>query len=123
MSETTIRQNSLVLYRNRPARVMNLGKRVEIELDNQKTIKTSLKNIYLLHPGPIRSLSELQSQEGEVQEAWELMVGETTTVAELAELAYGEWTPAAIQRLIERPARNRLPHTPPPPVQYCTAPV
>lgn len=94
MFETTIRKNSLILYRNRPGRVISLDKRVEIELENQKTIKTSAKNIHLLHPGPIRSVSELQPQEGEIQDAWELMAGETTNVAELAELAYGEWTPA-----------------------------
>lgn len=94
MLETTIRQNSLVLYRNRAGRVINVGKKIEIELENGKTVKTSLKNVHLLHPGPIRSLSELQPQEGEVLEAWELLVGETTNVAELAEWVYGEWTPA-----------------------------
>ncbi len=94
MSETTIRQNSLILYRNRPGRVISIDKRIEIELENQKTIKTSKKNLHLLHPGPIKSLSDLHPQSGEVQDAWELMIGETTSVAELAELAYGEWTPA-----------------------------
>ena len=94
MSETKIRKDSFVLYRNRPGRVINIGKKVEIELEEGKTIKVSPKTAYLLHPGPIRSLSELTAQEGEMEEAWELLVGETTTVAELAELAYGEWTPA-----------------------------
>ncbi|MGB0385762.1 MAG: ribonuclease catalytic domain-containing protein [Ardenticatenaceae bacterium] len=94
MSETTIRKNSLVLYRSQPGRVMNVGKKVEIELEDGKVIKVSSKGPTLLHPGPIRSLSELTPQEGDIEEAAELLAGESTNVAELADLAYGEYTPA-----------------------------
>ncbi len=85
---------SLVLYKNRPARVMGMGDRVEIELEGGKSQRVRSKDVVLLHPGPLQSLSDLQPQEGDVETAWELLAGATTTLIELAELAYGAYTPA-----------------------------
>jgi exoribonuclease-2 len=39
-------------------------------------------------------LGELQPQTGEVETAWEILAGETVPLADLAELAYGAYTPA-----------------------------
>ncbi len=90
----TISKNSLVLYKNSPARITHVGDKLEIELAGGKTLKVRPKDVTLLHPGPIESLAKLQPQTGEVKTAWELLAGQTTTLAELAELAYENFTPA-----------------------------
>jgi exoribonuclease-2 len=93
MSEPQIRSGSLVLYKGRPACIRRAGKRLQIELDGGETLQVRPKDVVLLHPGPIGSLDELGTRTGEVETAWELLAGEATTLAELAELAYGEYTP------------------------------
>lgn len=94
MPDMTTLQGSLVLYKNRPARIMQAGEKLEIELEEGKALKVRPKDIMLLHPGPLRSLDELQPQAGDVETAWELLAGSTTSLTELAELAYGSYTPA-----------------------------
>ena len=93
MSEPQIRSGSLVLYKGRPACIRRAGKRLQIELGGGETLKVRPKDVVPLHPGPIESLDDLRSCTGEVETAWELLAGEATTLAELAELAYGEYTP------------------------------
>jgi exoribonuclease-2 len=95
MLETTTPQGSLVLYKNRPARVAHAGEKLEIELEEGKTLKVRSKDIVLLHPGPLHNLGELQPPTGEVETAWELLAGGTTSLGELAELIYGDYTPAS----------------------------
>jgi exoribonuclease-2 len=95
MSDLLTSPHSLVLYKNRPARVLQTGERLEIEVEGGKSLKVRAKDIMLLHPGPIESLGDLQSQEGDLETAWELLAGSTTNLAELTELAYGDYTPAA----------------------------
>ena len=81
---------SLVLYKNRPARVMRIGqKKIEIELFDGQILSVRPKDIQLLHPGPIADLSTLGEPNGEVRTAWELLQGETTNLAELADLGIG----------------------------------
>ena len=93
MSESELRSGSLVLYKGRPAFIRWARKRLQIELDGGETLKVRPKDVVLLHPGPIGSVDELGPCTGEVETAWELLAGEATTLAELAELAYGEYTP------------------------------
>ncbi len=87
-------ENSLVLYKNRPARVMRSGDKVEIELEGGKSLKVRPKDVILLHPGPLMKLSELKAMSGEVEIAWEILAGETTTILELAELIFDDVTPS-----------------------------
>ena len=94
MSETTPRENSLVLYKNRPARVKHVGEKLDIELDGGEIQRVRPKDVVLLHPGPMRSLKELRPQPGDVEAAWEVLAGSTTTLRELADLVYGAFTPA-----------------------------
>jgi exoribonuclease-2 len=94
MPETILRQGSLVLYKNRPARVARTGDKIEIELEGGERLRVRPKDIALLHPGPMESLGELSPQRGEMATAWELLTGSTTTLRELAELTYGSYTPA-----------------------------
>lgn len=94
MSDTPISQGNFVLYKHRPARVLHVGERVEIELEG-KPVKVRPKDVVLLHPGPLENLSDLHPPEGgDVETAWALLAGSTTNLAELAELAYGVYTPA-----------------------------
>jgi exoribonuclease II len=94
MEQPELCQDGLVLYKGRLARVQRLAKKVEIELQGGENLSVRPKDITPLHPGPIESLQEVQPQAGEIDTAWELLAGTTTTLAELAELAYGDYTPA-----------------------------
>tara|TARA_Y100000588_G_scaffold372457_1_gene445036 strand:- start:169 stop:1998 length:1830 start_codon:yes stop_codon:yes gene_type:complete len=94
MAETPFAQGNLVLYKNRPARVAQAGDKLEIEIAGGKTQKVRSKDVALLHPGPVQSANLQPPAEAEIETAWELLVGGRTTLAELAELAYGSYTPA-----------------------------
>ncbi|MEM7347543.1 MAG: RNB domain-containing ribonuclease [Chloroflexota bacterium] len=94
MSERSIRKNSLLLYKNQPALAITVGDKLEIALESGKTIKVRSKDVDLLHPGPLQHLRDLTSQEGDVSTAWELLAGEITTLPDLAELIYDDYTPA-----------------------------
>ncbi|MFO1372258.1 MAG: RNB domain-containing ribonuclease [Candidatus Competibacteraceae bacterium] len=99
-----IPQNSLVLYKNGPARVQTLGDKLEIELDDGRSLRVRPKDVMLLHPGPVRGLRDLDPPAGEVEAACELLDGSQTTLRELAELVYGAYTPAtawAAWRLVD----------------------
>lgn len=85
--------SSLVLYKSRPARVVKTSDKLEIELEDGNTRRVRPKDVALLHPGPVGTLAGLSAREAEVESAWELLAGSTTTLAELAELAFGEYTP------------------------------
>lgn len=97
MSDPFIPLNSLVLYRNRPARVAgSTGDKLSLEIEGGETARVRPKDVTLLHPGPLRSLSELSAgrAQGDIQTAWELLAGSSATLREVAELAYGGFTPA-----------------------------
>ncbi len=88
--------DSLVLYKQKPARVRQVGsKKLTIEVSDGGTIKVRPKDILLLHPGPLTDLDDLAPISGEVETAWELLVGQTTNLQDLAELAFQEYTPAS----------------------------
>ncbi len=92
----TLRQNSLVLYKNRPARITQMGpKKIEITLSDGDQLSVRPKDVLLLHVGPLTDWHTLrrESPDAEVETAWELLAGTTTTLAELSDLAYGEFTP------------------------------
>lgn len=95
MPESSPREGSLVLYKHKPARVASVGaKKLTIALADGETLRVRPKDVTLLHPGPLESLDELRPRKGEVKTAWELLSGRTTSLAELAELAYGANTPS-----------------------------
>ncbi|NIR28287.1 MAG: RNB domain-containing ribonuclease [Gammaproteobacteria bacterium] len=82
-----------MLYRSRPARVLKTSDKLEIELEDGSTRRVRPKDVALLHPGPVGNPRGLAAGETEVESAWELLAGSTTTLGELAELMYGEYTP------------------------------
>jgi len=95
-NQAAMRMDSLVLYKTRPARVLALGEKVDIELDDGQVKRVRPKDVALLHPGPVGSLAALGAPEGEIEEAWDLLEGTETDVAELAELMYDELSPATV---------------------------
>lgn len=91
-----VRPGSLVLYKMKPAVVLSIDTKFEIELESGKTVKVRAKDIELIHPGPVSKLSEVihgTEAGGEIGDACEMLYGEMTTVEEFSELAFGEWTP------------------------------
>ncbi len=90
-----ISPNSLVLYKNGPARVVALGDKLDIELEDGRSLRVRPKDVALLHPGPLHRLHGLDMPAGEAEAACELLEGNSTTLAELAELVYGAYTPAS----------------------------
>ncbi len=89
--------HSLVLYKNGPAIIDQVGDKIAIQTAGGKSVKVRPKDIQLLHPGPLKSLGDLtRTPEGSVEEAWELLQGETVTLTELADLIYGEASPVTV---------------------------
>lgn len=84
--------DSLVIFKNRPARVIgHINNKTEIQLETEKIIKLPEKNILLLHNGGFKNFDLLHKElgEGELIEAWNLLQGTETTYHELSELIYG----------------------------------
>ncbi len=95
MPDIPLQAGSLVLYKSGPARVTAVTDKIDIALDGGKTKRVREKDVQLLHPGPVAGLAEvLAAPTPAVDEAWELLQGEAATLADLAELLYGEYTPS-----------------------------
>ncbi len=85
---------SLALYKIRPARVVQVSDKIDIDLGSGKSKRVREKDVVILHPGPLNRLEDLVDLAGELDEAWELLSGEQTQLEELASLIFGEFTPA-----------------------------
>jgi exoribonuclease II len=90
-----LKPDSLLLYKQRPARLVHAGDRLEIEVEGGERVRVRPKDVVLLHPGPLPSLAELKVLPGEIHAAWEILAGEKTSLAELSELIYGRSSPVA----------------------------
>ena len=90
------RLNTLVLYKGQPAVVRaTADKKLTIELPDGERVSVRPKDVAVLHPGPLADARRLPTPPGDPVTAWELLDSGHTTLPELAELAYGEFTPAA----------------------------
>jgi exoribonuclease-2 len=85
---------ALVLYKIRPARVIEVTDKITIELEGGKIKRVRDKDVVMLHPGPFSDFKELTPQRGEIEENWELLEGTETDIKELSELVFGDYTPA-----------------------------
>jgi len=91
------KSHNLVLYKNAPAIVDQVDDKIAIQLAGGKQVKVRVKDIQLLHPGPLKSLGDLaRTPDGNVEEAWELLQGETVELSDLAEFIYGEASPVTV---------------------------
>lgn len=96
MPDSPIAAGSLVAYKSRPARVDSLaGDKLTLSLADGGSKRVRPKDVSFLHPGPVSDLRGLDQGGGEIEEAWEALAGESLTLADLAELAFGAFTPAA----------------------------
>lgn len=87
--------DSLVLYKGRPAIVRQAAdKKLTIELADGEKASVRPKDVALLHPGPTPHPRQLPAVSGDPQTAWELLDGGQTNLEELAELAFGDYSPA-----------------------------
>lgn len=87
--------DSLVLYKGRPAIVRQVtDKKLTIELADGEKAGVRPKDVALLHPGPSPHPRQLPNVSGDPQTAWELLDGSRTNLEELAELAFGDYSPA-----------------------------
>jgi exoribonuclease-2 len=91
---SNLKAGALVLYKIRPAKVMDVADKITIELEGGKSKRVRDKDVVLLYPGPLDSLKSLRSMSGEVEENWELLEGAETDIKELSELVFGDYTPA-----------------------------
>ncbi len=91
----SIKAGALVIYKKRPALALSVGEKIEIIDREGKSRKVRIKDIELLHSGPVTGFSALEKAGGDLQTAWELLAGETTTLPELAELIFDDFTPAS----------------------------
>ncbi|MCP4995320.1 MAG: RNB domain-containing ribonuclease [Gammaproteobacteria bacterium] len=105
MSKHQATPGGLALYKIRPALIVSIGDKIDIELEGGKSKRVRSKDITILHPGPLVRLSDLGAPGGDVLEAWELLDGGETDLQELADLVYGGFTPstawAAWQLVVE----------------------
>lgn len=90
-----IKPGALVLYKLKPARVAAVADRIELELPDAKRKRVRDKDVALLHEGPFGAFDTLVMPTGNLAEAWELLQGESASLRELAELLFGDYTPAA----------------------------
>lgn len=87
--------NALVLYKGQPAVVRaTADKKLTIELPNGERVSVRPKDVAVLHPGPAADPRRLPPPAGDPLTAWELLDSGHTTLPELTELAYGDYTPA-----------------------------
>ncbi len=85
---------SLVLYKTRQALVKLISDKIDILIEGGKSKRVRAKDISVLHPGPVTDLPQLIASEGDLTETWELLEEGETHIEELAQLLYGEFTPA-----------------------------
>jgi exoribonuclease-2 len=97
-----INENALAVYKNKPALVKEKGQdKIVIVLPDGASIKVREKDIEMLHPGPAKNFDGIveggAQPDGALRETWELLLAEQGTVSlkELAELAFGEYSPAS----------------------------
>ena len=87
-------KRSLVAYKKRPALIIENTPDLIIELEDGRTQKVRSKDIILIHPGPVLNIADLEPQSGDAETAWELLSHDAVTLRELAELAFGSFTPS-----------------------------
>jgi len=90
----TFSKHSLVAYKKRPALIIENSPDLQIELEDGRTQKVRSKDIILIHPGPILDIAHLEPQSGDAETAWELLSHDAVTLRELADLAFGRFTPS-----------------------------
>jgi exoribonuclease-2 len=90
--------NNLVLYKSRPARITAISDKIDIEFGKGRTHNSKRvreKDIHFIHAGPVADLEALDAGEPDLEDALELLQGETVGLSDFADLLYGNDTPEA----------------------------
>jgi len=95
LSDVLLKAGCLVLYKTRPAIVDCLTEKIEIRFQSGQTKRVREKDLVPLHPGPVEDLSNLLQGDAPLEEIWELLSDDACSLMELADLIYGECTPAS----------------------------
>jgi exoribonuclease II len=98
-----INENALAVYKNKPALVKEISSdKITIAIYDGDKIKVREKDIEIIHPGPVKDFNEIkESPNANLQEIWELLLADeasndgAVSLKELAELAFGEYSPAS----------------------------
>lgn len=86
-----ITTGALAIYRNKSAAVAGIrDDKIEIRIEGGDSKSVRLKDIEVLHPGPVSTLPPPEKPLPECAELAELMGGETLPFGEFAELAYSD---------------------------------
>lgn len=88
--------NNLVLYKSRPARITAISDKIDIEFGKGRTHNSKRvreKDIHFIHAGPVADLEALDAGEPDLEDALELLQGETVGLSDFADLLYGVDTP------------------------------
>ena len=97
MTLIDLKIGALLLYKSKPAKLVRLGDKIEIDLLSQtQNKKVRPKDISCLHPGPFTKLNLLTPATDDLEEARSLLSGEETTLEEIAELVFNQTTASAI---------------------------
>ncbi|MDR2792551.1 MAG: RNB domain-containing ribonuclease [Treponema sp.] len=88
-----IQEKSLVIYKNKPAVIIEAAEKIIISVAGGDKVKVREKDIELIHPGPCALAEFTELPKGDVRGMWELLEGEKITFKELAELIYDEYSP------------------------------
>jgi exoribonuclease-2 len=90
---------ALAVYKNKPALVKETSSdKITISIFGGDKIKVREKDIEIIHPGPVKNFNDIkESGNANLQETWELLLANEGAVSlkELAELAFGEYSPAS----------------------------
>ncbi len=97
MTISDLKIGALLLYKSKPAKLVRLGDKIEIELLSLSlSKKVRPKDVTCLHPGPFTELNLLTPVPDDLEETRSLLSGEETTLEEIAELVFNQTTASAI---------------------------
>ncbi len=86
---------NLVLYKSKPAILLSVGEKLEIQLQDGTQLKVREKDLLWLHDGPLTNFSQLAEQDyaQSLEEAYNILEGSSTTLKELTSLVASETGP------------------------------
>lgn len=95
MPDSRLSAGCLVLYKTHAALLTQIiADKFEIQLEKGKPKKVRDKDIVFLHPGPFKFDALTVSAEPAIDDAIELLEGEESSLEDLSELLFEEFTPA-----------------------------
>lgn len=92
MSSASIK-DALVAFKQKPAKVLSGGEKIEIRLQDGSTKSVRPKDVTFIHPGPVASL-DFPELDAAIDDTIEMLTGESLPFTDFCELLYGSYAPA-----------------------------